>query len=93
MGDVAGAEALSGFAEDGAVFDERDEELDACCGGGGGRRRADEVLAAVGDAKVSAADEGEYVEDALGWYADGVEFLEDFDDASAGAGGVVEVFV
>lgn len=80
MGDVAGAEALSGFAEDGAVLDEGDEELYSCCGGGGGR--AGEVGAAVGDAEVSAADEGEYVEDARGGDADGVEFLEDFDDTT-----------
>lgn len=63
-GEIAGAEALAWFAEDGAVADEGDEELyagDALVAGGMG-----EEGSSVGDAEVTAADEGEDVEKTLG---------------------------
>lgn len=100
-GQVPRAEALAGSAEDGAVADESDQQIDP-----GGGRRGGEACAvdgcgagmaaagvASGDAEVAAADEREDVEQAVGWEADGMELVEDFEDAAAGTGRVVKVLI
>lgn len=87
---MAGAEALARFAEDRAVLDQGDEELDAgdvlVC-------RVVQLHAAVGDAKVPATDEGEDVEDALGWELDRRELFKDLEDGPPRPRGVVKVLV
>lgn len=88
-GDVARADALADLAEDGAVADERDGEVED----GGVFAVGLAQHAARGDGELAAAEAREEGQGVPEVESDGGEVVEDLEDGAARAGGVVEILV
>ena len=89
-GEVARAETLADFLKDGAVFDERDDDLESYKVAVG---HVPCHLATACNAVCSAADHGEEGCGVFPGDLDAGEILEDFEDTAAWAGCIVVEFV